>query len=260
MLSHSEQLAPLGTSSRSVPGTIEVLGSIALRILIAIVLILLVGALSCSVAFAQNKVSSQVGRREIIETEQRLWDLGYWAGPIDGKFDSASRHALVAFQKVERRRRTGVLTQEELKALENARRPLAWHVGVGHVEIDLTRQVLFVIDESGTVSRILPVSTGNGELYVDHGEVHRARTPTGTFKVLRKINGWRLSSLGLLYYPSYILNGIAIHGSLSIPTYAASHGCIRIPMFAAKELSGMLPVGTEVIVYRSESRRTEIGD
>jgi hypothetical protein len=26
---------------------------------------------------------------------------------------------------------------------------------------------------------------------------------------LRKINGWRLSSLGLLYYPSYIYNGMA---------------------------------------------------
>jgi hypothetical protein len=217
--------------------------------------------LSCPHAVRGTELSRQeIGVRERLEAEQRLWDLGYWAGPIDGKFDSASRHALVAFQKVERRRRTGVLTWEELKALENARRPLAWHVGVGHVEIDLTRQVLFVIDESGTVSRILPVSTGNGELYVDHGEVHRARTPTGTFKVLRKINGWRLSSLGLLYYPSYILNGIAIHGSLSIPAYPASHGCIRIPMFAAKELSAMLPVGTEVIVYRSESRTTEIGD
>ena len=256
MRSQPEQLT-LGTSSPSVSGTMEVLGSVVLRILVAIVLILLVGALSCSVAFAQNKVPSQVGRPEIIEAEQRLWDLGYWAGPIDGKFDSASRHALVAFQKVERRRRTGVLTREELKALENANRPLPRQVEFAHVEIDLTRQVLFFIDESGTVNRILPVSTGNGELYVDHGEVHRARTPTGMFKVLRKINGWRLSSLGLLYYPSYILNGIAIHGSLSIPTYAASHGCIRIPMFAAKELSGMLPVGTEVIVYRSEDGATE---
>jgi L,D-transpeptidase catalytic domain/Putative peptidoglycan binding domain len=209
--------------------------------------------LSCPHAVRGTERSRQeIGVRERLEAEQRLWDLGYWAGPIDGKFDSASRHALLAFQKVERRRRTGILTWEELKALENARRPLARHAGVGHVEIDLTRQVLFVIDESGIVSRILPVSTGNGERYVDHGEVHRARTPIGTFKVLRKINGWRLSSLGLLYYPSYILNGIAIHGSLSIPTYAASHGCIRIPMFAAKELSGMLPVGTEVIVFRSD--------
>jgi len=55
----------------------------------------------------------------------------------------------------------------------------------------------------------------------------------------------------LLYYPSYILNGIAVHGSPSVPTYPASHGCIRVPMYAAKELSGLMPVGIEVIVYAS---------
>ena len=60
-----------------------------------------------------------------------------------------------------------------------------------------------------------------------------------------------MSSLGLLYYPSYIFNGIAIHGSLSIPTRPASHGCIRVPMFAAKELSSLLPIGIEVDVYDS---------
>jgi lipoprotein-anchoring transpeptidase ErfK/SrfK len=73
--------------------------------------------------------------------------------------------------------------------------------------------------------------------------------PRGRFKVLRKITGWRLSSLGLLYYPNYIHNGIAIHGSLAMKVYSASHGCIRIPMFASKKLSELTPVGTEVIVY-----------
>jgi len=209
---------------------------------------------NCLYVFAKAPVESSnqlIGVQERLIAEQRLWELGYWAGSIDGKFDAASRQALVAFQKVEGRARTGKLTWEELKALESANRPLPRQVGYAHVEIDLRRQVLFVVGESGTVFRILPVSTGNGKLYVDHGQVHRAHTPRGTFKVLRKINGWRLSSLGLLYYPSYILNGIAIHGSLSIPTYPASHGCIRIPMFAAKELSALLPVGTEVSIYDS---------
>ncbi|HSE18806.1 MAG TPA: L,D-transpeptidase family protein [Pyrinomonadaceae bacterium] len=186
---------------------------------------------------------------ERLEAEQRLWDLGYWAGSVDGKFDSDSRHALIAFQKVESRTRTGKLTLDELVALRNARRPVPLHGRYAHVEIDLSRQVLFVIDEDGMVMRVLPVSTGNGELYKDRGQIHRARTPTGTFKVLRKIKGWRLSSLGLLYYPNYIHNGIAIHGSPSIPTRPASHGCIRVPMFAAKELSSLLPVGTEVEIY-----------
>ena len=191
----------------------------------------------------------QLTSQEIVEAEQRLWDLGYWAGPVDGKFDSNSRHALIAFQKVERRARTGKLTSLELSVLRNASRPLPRHTQYPHAEIDLGRQVLFVIGEDGMVFRILPVSTGNGELYMDHGQVHRARTPTGTFKVLRKIKGWRVSSLGLLYYPSYILNGIAVHGSPSIPTRPASHGCIRVPMFAAKELSSLLPVGMEVVIY-----------
>lgn len=205
-------------------------------------------------AFARKSAkaaAAELSSEERLEAEQRLWDLGYWAGFVDGKFDSESRHALIAFQKVEGRTRTGKLTFEELVALRNARRPIAMHGQYAHVEIDLSRQVLFVVDETGMVMRVLPVSTGNGELYKDHGQVHRARTPTGTFKVLRKIKGWRLSSLGLLYYPNYIHNGIAIHGSPSIPTRPASHGCIRIPMFAAKELSSLLPVGTEVEVYRS---------
>ena len=191
----------------------------------------------------------EIGINERRQAEQRLWELGYWGGPIDGKFDSASRQALIAFQKVEGRARTGSLTSSELSALLAASRPRPRFQGYGHIEIDLTRQVLFVLDENGTIIRILPVSTGNERLYVDHGEVHRAHTPRGSFKVLRKTNGWRVSSLGLLYYPSYILNGVAVHGSLSVPAYPASHGCIRVPMFAAKELSGLMPIGIEVIVY-----------
>ena len=207
-------------------------------------------------AFARksSKASAaELSSEERLEAEQRLWDLGYWAGSVDGKFDSESRHALIAFQKVEGRARTGKLTAEELVALRNARRPIAMHGRYAHVEIDLSRQVLFLVDETGMVMRVLPVSTGNGALYKDRGQVHRARTPTGTFKVLRKIKGWRLSSLGLLYYPNYIHNGIAIHGSPSVPTRPASHGCIRIPMFAAKALSLLLPVGTEVEVYDRRS-------
>ena len=187
------------------------------------------------------------------EAEQRLWDLGYWAGTVDGRFDSASRHALVAFQKVEGRTLTGKLTLDELNALRVAQRPVPRYGQFAHAEIDLHRQVLFLMDETGVVMRILPVSTGNGALYMDRGQQHRARTPTGRFRVQRKINGWRLSSLGLLYYPSYIHNGIAIHGSPSVPMRPASHGCIRVPMFAAKELSSLLPIGIEVVVYDSRS-------
>ncbi|HET6671510.1 MAG TPA: L,D-transpeptidase family protein [Pyrinomonadaceae bacterium] len=186
---------------------------------------------------------------EILEAEQRLAALGYWTGPVDGVFDARSRHALVAFQKVEGRKRTGKLTSAELGALRPAVRPLPRATDYSHVEIDLQRQVLFVVGDNGEVTHILPVCTGNEKSYVDHGEVHRAHTPRGQFKVIRKIRGPRISSLGLLYYPNYIYEGIAIHGSWAMPTYPDSHGCIRIPMFVAKAFSELLPLGTEVIVY-----------
>ena len=228
-------------------------------LLAGILLTFLMATHGQAIARRSSTVSSQeLSSQEKLEAEQLLWDLGYWAGPVDGKFDSDSRHALVAFQKVEKRARTGKLTLNELNALRNASRPIPRHGQYAHVEIDLGRQVLFVIDETGAVLRILPVSTGNGELYMDHGQIHRARTPTGIFKVLRKIKGWRLSSLGLLYYPSYIFNGIAIHGSFSIPTRPASHGCIRVPLYAAKQLSSLLPVGMEVMIYDGSHQQTAI--
>jgi peptidoglycan hydrolase-like protein with peptidoglycan-binding domain len=185
----------------------------------------------------------------ISEAQQRLIDLGYWIGEADGKWGEASHHGLIAFQKVERRKRTGRLTIDELQALRTAARPAPCERGFVHVEVDLQRQVLFMVDAEGTVSKILPGSTGNGKLFLIEGETDTAVTPLGRFRVYRKLEGWRKSKLGLLYYPSYIVGGIAIHGNPSVPAEPASHGCIRIPMFAAEEFSNLTPIGTQVIVY-----------
>ncbi|MFY9611465.1 MAG: L,D-transpeptidase family protein [Blastocatellia bacterium] len=190
---------------------------------------------------------------EIREAEQRLSDLGYWTGPVDGALDVGSRQALIAFRKVEGQKRTGKLTLEELQALRTAKRPPPRESGHVHIEIDLTRQVLFAVDLSGLVSKILPVSTGTGKLFTAEGWTRRAVTPCGRFTISHKISGWRKSPLGLLYYPNYIVGGIAIHGNPSVPVYPASHGCIRIPMFAAKQFSEINPVGTVVIVYYSDA-------
>jgi peptidoglycan hydrolase-like protein with peptidoglycan-binding domain len=197
---------------------------------------------------AQNRLSAE----EIREAEQRLSDLGYWTGPLDGVLDAGSKQALIAFQKVEGRPRTGRLTRDDLQALRTANRPLPLETGYAHLEIDLSRQVVFSVDATGSVSRILPISTGTGKLFTSEGRTRRAITPVGRFTITHKIAGWRKSPLGLLYYPNYIVGGVAIHGNPSVPVYAASHGCIRIPMFAAKEFSEIYPVGTVVIVYESE--------
>jgi lipoprotein-anchoring transpeptidase ErfK/SrfK len=121
--------------------------------------------------------------------------------------------------------------------------------GFPHIKVDLGRQMLSVVDASGNVLKVLPVSTGSGRWYISEGERRRAVTPRGRFTVYRKIAGWRKSPLGLMYYPVYIVGGIAIHGSPSVPRSPASHGCIRIPMYAAKAFYDSTPVGTPVLVY-----------
>jgi len=130
-----------------------------------------------------------------------------------------------------------------------ASRPMPRETGFSHINVDLSRQVLSVVDASGNVRKVLPISTGSGGWYISEGERRRAVTPRGRFTVYRKIAGWRKSPLGLMYYPVYIAGGIAIHGSPSVPRRPASHGCIRIPMYAAKAFFDSTPVGTPVHVY-----------
>jgi hypothetical protein len=188
---------------------------------------------------------------EILEARELLDQLGYWVNLEATESDVSLRHALIAFQKIEGRKRTGVLTVEELESLRVAQRPRPLETGYPHIEIDLHRQVLFIIDVLGVHLRILPVSSGSGEFFTEGGVTRQAITPTGRFKVYRKIDGWRKSPLGLLYYPNYFYDGIAIHGNPSVPAHPASHGCIRIPMFAAREFSEIATIGMAVIVYDS---------
>jgi lipoprotein-anchoring transpeptidase ErfK/SrfK len=193
-----------------------------------------------------------MSEQEISEARGLLDQLGYWINVDVTGNDVSLRHALIAFQKIEGRDRTGVLTIEELEALRVAQIPQVLETGYPHIEIDLHRQVLFVVDVPGVHLRVLPISSGSGEFFTEGGVTRQAVTPTGRFKVYRKIEGWRKSPLGLLYYPNYIYDGIAIHGNPSVPVRPASHGCIRIPMFASQEFSEIATIGMVVIVYDCE--------
>lgn len=187
--------------------------------------------------------------KQLLEAEQLLANLGYWILKVDGVKDASTYHAIVAFQKVEGRKRTGVLTEDLLNALRNASRPSPKFSGAAHIEIDLTRQVLFLVDANSKITHILPVSTGSEEKYFAEGKWQTAHTPRGEFKIERRINGVRKAPLGSLYYPNYFYDGVAIHGSNSIPVKPASHGCIRIPRFADQTFFNMVWLKMEVYVY-----------
>ena len=201
-----------------------------------------------STAFVASAQSAVLTRVQTREAERRLSDLGYWTGPIDGRFDAGSRSALIAFQKWERREVTGELTLEELEAIRKGAAPQVREPGYEHVEVDLDRQVLLIANAEGRVT-VLPVSTGSNKEFLDDGQTSIAYTPRGRFIVYDKIPGWEVGPIGRMYYPNYISGGIAIHGSRSVPTKPATHGCIRIPMHAARGASKLLKLQTIVLVY-----------
>ena len=204
---------------------------------------------------APNSHSSHGSQVKISNIEQRLAALGYWTGDSDGARDAGSQSALIAFQKAEGLPRTGRLSPAVFEAMRLANPLAPKERGYYHVEIDLDRQILFFVDQDGIVSDILPISTGGGEEFTSEGWTREAITPAGRFRVQEKISGWHKGPLGRIYYPNYILGGLAIHGYPSVPVHPASHGCIRIPMFAARRFSEMTPVGTVVLVYGSRPAR-----
>ncbi|NNE97902.1 MAG: murein L,D-transpeptidase [Pyrinomonadaceae bacterium] len=213
---------------------------------------LTLGLVSSGVAFAgsdEKKVPAAESLRSVYEAEKLLSERGYWISKIDDIMDPSTRHAIAAFQKVERRKRTGILTIAEIRAMRRSKRPKPLYTGAAHVEIDIKRQVLFLVNDEDLVTHILPVSTGSGKTYYQDGRKHFAKTPRGIFKITRQIKGVRRAPLGVLYHPNYFHMGVAIHGSDSIPFHPASHGCVRIPRFASKKFSDLVRVGLPVIVH-----------
>jgi hypothetical protein len=144
----------------------------------------------------------------------------------------------------------GVVGPATLKALAAPRTPtLKASSPSNRVEVDLTKQVLYVV-KGGAIQRILPVSSGNGATYLQKdGDKARALTPVGWYTIQRRIVGERKADLGTLYDPQYFYRGWAIHGSNSVPAFPASHGCVRVTRADAKWLLGAISNGMSVYLY-----------
>jgi N-acetylmuramoyl-L-alanine amidase len=215
-------------------------GNVIARLL-AIVIVLTFATMSVP-ASAEATTSLREGSRgtAVVELQTRLQELRYDVGSIDGIFGSSTKHAVVAFQKVNGLERDGIVGSRTHAALRAPVVPKVRHSRSGtYVEVDLTRQVL-LLARDGRVRRIVDVSTGTAS----------TPTPVGSFRVERRIDGWRTSSLGTLWRPAYFHRGYAIHGSTSVPPYPASHGCVRLTIASTNRLWNHLPVGTPVRIYR----------
>lgn len=167
----------------------------------------------------------------VLALEQRLAVLHY-AVQVDGVFGDDDTEALYAFQKITGLPRTGIATAAVWRRLLTATIPRARYGG-NHVEVDKTRQVIFIVRD-GKVALIVATSTGA-----------TGNTPVGEWHVYRKVAGFDW----VLYYPSYFLRGFAVHGYPDVPPYPASHGCARIPMWVAQTVYADIPEGSAVYVY-----------
>lgn len=223
----------------------------------AVILTVALLVLTATTSTAGTKVKKSDNRplnhAEMKEAERRLAEMGYLTGRVDGTIDSDTRMGLITFQKWEGRKITARLTRSEFNAIRDASAPQAKDSGYKHVEVDLDRQIFLLTDSEGVVKTILPVSTGSGKRYKEKRMSGLAYTPRGRFRIYRKLAGWRRSPLGLLYYPNYFSDGLAIHGNPSVPHLPRSHGCVRIPMFAASRISNQLSIGTIVLIYDAQS-------
>jgi len=222
---------------------------------------------------------------EIERLQQRLTDLGFQPGPVDGYFGDLTVGAVWAYQTlvdgVPFNARDGVVTPEMWQALQDplpitARRPDAGK----HTEIYLPEQALIVYD-GATPLFISHISSGDigeegpggddindgaewcQEVTIDPGEYGNetgteplkkgvcgnAWTPGGVYEFYRKVEGVRESRLGGLLNPVYFNNGIAVHGAYQVPDYPASHGCIRIPNLISKTFQDLVQIGEQVFVF-----------
>ena len=194
----------------------------------------------------------------VIRLQERLADAGFRPGPVDGRYGPATRGAVYAFQKVHGLERDAVFRESDWDLLDQAVEIGAVEDEPDRVEVDLDRQVLFLVLDNH-VEAVLPISSGNGEYYRGRaGTPVRARTPEGTYSFYRQVPGWRISYLGGLYNPYYFRGGYAIHGSSSVPPWPASHGCVRVELHDMDWLAPRLRLGMPVHVYGIDVERADL--
>lgn len=207
--------------------------------------------------------------------QQRLKDLAFDPGPIDGDFGKATQSAVWAYEKlilgVPREQATGQVTPEMWASMHTTvqvvpRRPNGTPT---HLEVYLPEQVAVLFKDNLPVL-ITHVSTGSGEdweeeITIDPGTPENegtepitkviagtSITPGGTYQFYRrytKDDGWRTGSLGRMYKPVYFNYGVAVHGSTNVPNEPASHGCVRIPMHIAEYFPDLVRNGDQVYIF-----------
>jgi len=185
--------------------------------------------------------------------EQRLKDLHFDPGPVDGTFTENTAYAVVSIEKATGLPRDGIIGPMVKLALEHFKYQPAKPKAEGdRVEINLDTQLLTVYKRWQPIL-LTTTSTGSGNHFCGGEDgCQYAITPTGKYHFYYWHEGWDKGKLGKMWNPYYFNGGIAVHGLSSVPSYAASHGCARIPMDIASYFPLLVTKGEAVYVVGTE--------
>jgi peptidoglycan hydrolase-like protein with peptidoglycan-binding domain len=191
----------------------------------------------------------------VLSVQQRLTQLGYYVGPIDGQYGSDLQQAVWAFKEVQGLPVTdgnsviGPYFRQDL--IDPTSPPdLVPTGGPNRIEIDQSIQVL-VLYRANRPYLILHVSTGGGYYYCSAGSCGYAITPDGNYTALSYLPGLITVPLGFMENPVFFIGrAYAIHGGDAVPWYPASHGCVRIYADAVNWFHNDVTIGVTQIYVR----------
>lgn len=215
-------------------------------------------SMPASPAIAPDRARARRISARVVVISLGLWSLTEGLAPaLADAGSSAPQRRATASRRARAARKSSRCPRSRARCRRRGRRrgtaaasvpsaPPAGPTGPRSVVIDVSDQRLYQF-ENGAPVGVLPVSTGTERPYRQGRRTYIAHTPRGNFRIGRKIQGYRRSRLGTLYFPSYFVGGYAIHGG-QLPGYPASHGCVRIPMSAARGFYDWAGPGTAVTV------------
>ena len=209
---------------------------------------------------------------DVRRVQQRLKDLHFDPGPIDGVYGGDTITAIWAYQAIVMKMTRDTITDFVAPVLWDSMRgavvitPRRTKTSPTHVEIYLPEQVM-VVFKNGEAILVTHISSGSNldwceEVVIDPGEegntgvgritagaCGKSITPGGVYAFYMRKSGLRESQLGTMWNPVYFNYGIAIHGAMQVPKYPASHGCIRIPIYISEYFPAMVQYSDRVFVF-----------
>ncbi len=174
---------------------------------------------------------------DVQNIQQRLMELGYYEGEIDGIYDQETAESVIAYQEAMGLLVDGVVGPDTWNAIGISPEYLEYFDSTYFIEIDL-EQTTLTLKERGTIVSTYPVAVGKPE----------TPTPTGFWKIIQKTPnpggdfGARWMRISVPW------GGYGIHGTDEPESIgmAVSHGCVRMYNEDVIELYDIVPLGTAV--------------